>query len=110
MIYQVLYNKRPPHPVPASRPLHKTIQIFALLLCTWCLCDTKPPLQFYLQVIRDQEWDRVDVVTYAADETSLNPVIPALQSMQAKGELPGNLHIHTVSTTYIYISISINYN
>ncbi|CAN0165683.1 unnamed protein product [Pylaiella littoralis] len=58
----------------------------------------QPPLQFYLEVIRDAEWDRVDVVTSAPDEESLNPVIPALQAKLAAGELPQGVHIHTNRT------------
>lgn len=57
----------------------------------------KPPLQFYLLVMHHEKWDRIDIVTYADTEEHLNPVIPALQSRNALGELPGNVHIHTVS-------------
>lgn len=45
-------------------------------------------------------WDRVDVVTNAQDEDSLNPVIPALQAMISAGELPATVNIHTVRVLY----------
>ena len=61
----------------------------------------QPPLQFYLQAIQDANWDRVDVVTNAQDEESLNPVIPALQAKLSAGELPATVNIHTVSRSII---------
>eukprot|EP00752_Nemacystus_decipiens_P014352 g12769.t1 len=55
----------------------------------------QPPLQFYMQVMQDAKWDRVDVVTNGLDKDSLNPVIPALQAKLSAGELPANVNIHT---------------
>ena len=56
----------------------------------------QPPLQFYTQVLREQPWDRVDVVTYAPDWESLNPVVQVLQARKEKGLLDDNFYIHTV--------------
>ncbi|CAM9229439.1 unnamed protein product [Ectocarpus sp. 12 AP-2014] len=52
--------------------------------------------QYYVRAIKDQEWDRVDVVTNGiVDEThAINPVVPALEAKVAEGELPGNIHFH----------------
>lgn len=48
-------------------------------------------------VMQHQNWDRIDFVTWAAEEELLNPVIPELQARLTEGKLPGNVHIHTVS-------------
>lgn len=56
----------------------------------------QPPLQFYMRVMQNQEWDRIDVVTYADRPESLNPVVAFLQAQKAEGELMDNFHIHTV--------------
>lgn len=60
--------------------------------------DLKPPLQYYVRAIQDQEWDRVDVVTNGiVDEThAINPIVPALEAKVAKGQLLGNIHFHKV--------------
>ncbi|CAN0445112.1 unnamed protein product, partial [Ascophyllum nodosum] len=51
--------------------------------------------QFYMYIIGNRKWDRIDVITNAENSTSLNPVVPALQAKKDNGELPENLHIHT---------------
>ncbi|CAN0449753.1 unnamed protein product, partial [Ectocarpus sp. 12 AP-2014] len=52
--------------------------------------------QFYLRVLHEREWDRVDIVTngYTDSAHQINPVIPVLQSRVAAGDLPGNIHFH----------------
>ena len=62
----------------------------------------QPPLQFYVRVMQNQAWDRVDVVTYADRPESLNPVVAALQARKAEGELMENFHIHTVSRSVFF--------
>ncbi len=57
----------------------------------------QPPLQFYMHAIQNGNWDQVDIVTYAPDEASLNPVVPALREKLEAGEISGNINIHTVS-------------
>lgn len=47
----------------------------------------------------------MDVVTYALDEQSLNPIIPALQHMRDAGHLPSSVHIHTVSEVHTFFSL-----
>ncbi len=61
----------------------------------------QPPLQYYLRVIEDQEWDRIDVVTNGfVDKThALNPVVPVLEAKVADGELP-IIHFHKVRATW----------
>ncbi|CAM9796401.1 unnamed protein product [Ectocarpus fasciculatus] len=56
----------------------------------------QPPLQFYLRVLHERKWDRVDIVTngYTDAEHRINPVIPALESRVAAGDLPSNIHFH----------------
>ena len=50
--------------------------------------------------MQDANWDRIEVVTSAPDEESLNPVIPALRAKLSAGELPTTtVNIHTVSST-----------
>ncbi|CAN0018677.1 unnamed protein product, partial [Ectocarpus sp. 12 AP-2014] len=56
----------------------------------------QPPLQFYLRVLLERRWDRVDIVTngYTDATHGINPVIPALESRVAAGDLPANIHFH----------------
>ncbi|CAM9503420.1 unnamed protein product, partial [Ectocarpus fasciculatus] len=56
----------------------------------------QPPLQFYLRVLHDRTWDRVDIVTNGRTDSAhlINPVIPELESRVAAGDLPGNIHFH----------------
>lgn len=60
----------------------------------------EPPLQYYLRVLEERPWDRVDVVTNGfADAThGINPVVPALESKVANGELAGHIHFYKVCT------------
>lgn len=64
----------------------------------------QPPLQFYRQVLRERSWARIDVVTYAADWKSLNPVARVLYVKKKKGLLPDYIHIHTVGQSRICAS------
>ncbi|CAN0030474.1 unnamed protein product [Ectocarpus fasciculatus] len=55
----------------------------------------QPPLQFYMLVMQDQPWDRVDIVTNGQNWENVNPVMPALMAKRATGELPDNVYFHT---------------
>ncbi|CAM9614550.1 unnamed protein product, partial [Ectocarpus sp. 8 AP-2014] len=52
--------------------------------------------QFYLRLLRERKWDRVDIVTNGHTDAThgMNPVIPALESRVAAGDLPANIHFH----------------
>ncbi|CAN0033849.1 unnamed protein product, partial [Ectocarpus sp. 6 AP-2014] len=52
--------------------------------------------QFYLRLLRERKWNRVDIVTngYTDATHGINPVIPALESRVAAGHLPANIHFH----------------
>eukprot|EP00752_Nemacystus_decipiens_P002002 g1923.t1 len=52
----------------------------------------QPPLQYYVRIIEEYDWSRVDVVTNG--DGDLNPVIPALESKVAQGELSGEIFFH----------------
>ncbi|CAM9267666.1 unnamed protein product [Ectocarpus sp. 12 AP-2014] len=55
----------------------------------------QPPLQFYLLLMEDQPWDRIDIVTNGQHWDNVNPVVPALMAMRATGALPDNVYFHT---------------
>ncbi|CAM9453542.1 unnamed protein product [Ectocarpus sp. 8 AP-2014] len=55
----------------------------------------QPPLQFYMLVMQNQPWDRVDIVTNGQNWENVNPVMPALMAKRATGELPDNVYFHT---------------
>ncbi|CAN0089910.1 unnamed protein product [Scytosiphon promiscuus] len=56
----------------------------------------QPPLQYYLRVLEERQWDRVDVLTNGLTDSThmINPVVPALESKVNEGELLGNIHFH----------------
>ncbi|CAM9641409.1 unnamed protein product [Scytosiphon promiscuus] len=56
----------------------------------------QPPLQYYLRALEEWKWDRVDLLTNGVvdSEHRINPVVPALESKVAAGELVGNIHFH----------------
>lgn len=85
-----------PCPVPSHSPATPNKQKHAVILLQNYFFG-KPPLQYYLGVIQDQRWDRIDVVTFASNAQTLNPVIPELRRLNATGQLPDNFYIHTVS-------------
>lgn len=66
-----------------------------MLFHVWLFLE-QPPLQFYMHVLQEQPWDRVDVVTNANHAEALNPVVTALAAKVELGELPDIVHIHTV--------------
>lgn len=60
----------------------------------------QPPLQFYLDVIANQPWSDITVLTYAKKEDLINPTYSRLQSMSAKGLLGKNVNFYMVSADY----------
>lgn len=58
----------------------------------------QPPLQFYIRLINDYEWNRVDFVTFGGVPRWINPVFTALESQVSDGKLLGNIFFHKVNT------------
>ena len=59
----------------------------------------QPPLSYYVGVINNRDWARVDVVTYGPEGRDENPVVPALRMLAEMGTWPNiEFNIHPVST------------
>lgn len=59
----------------------------------------QPPLKFFILVMLDQPWKKIDVVTWAGEEKDLHPAVPVLQALVDQGAFgKTEVHIHTVST------------
>lgn len=56
----------------------------------------QPPLQFYLDVIANQPWSDITVLTYATKEDLINPTYSRLQAMAANGLLGKNVNFYIV--------------
>lgn len=56
----------------------------------------QPPLYYYLLLMREREWEQIDIVTNGHDWENVNPVVPALLAKKSSGELPSNVNFHTV--------------
>ncbi|CAM9239044.1 unnamed protein product [Laminaria digitata] len=56
----------------------------------------QPPLSYYMGVINNRDWDRVDLVTWGTEKRDENPVVPALQMLVDMGTWPNidfNIHV-----------------
>ena len=59
----------------------------------------QPPLSYYVGVINNRDWARVDVVTYGPERRDENPVVPLLRMLADMGTWPNiEFNIHAVST------------
>lgn len=67
------------------------------LFATSSLWAHKPPLYYYMLLMREREWEQIDIVTNGHEGNSVNPVVPTLLAKKESGELPSNVNIHTVS-------------
>ena len=71
----------------------------------------QPPLSYYVGVINNRDWARVDVVTYGPEGRNENPVVPLLRMLADMETWPNiDFNIHEVSMRigvciYIYMYV-----
>lgn len=59
-------------------------------------CFGQPPLQHFLNVMGAKEWDTVTILTWAEEDSLLNPTYSALEKMVATGNLGNNVRFFKV--------------
>lgn len=56
----------------------------------------KPPLQYFLHVLRAKEWNTVTILTAAKRDSFLNPTYHMLEMMSNAGALGKNIRLYKV--------------
>lgn len=54
---------------------------------------TQPPLQYYLRVLGEKDWDDVTVLTASWQDSSINPTFSMLEMMADAGTLGENVRL-----------------
>lgn len=62
-------------------------------------CFGQPPLQHFLHVIGAKKWDNVTILTWAKDDSLLNPTYSALEMMATAGALGDNVRFFKVGSS-----------